>query len=325
MSAPPTLQRDAIGTSDLVFFVVAAAAPLTVMAGIAPIGLAVAGPGAVSGYLIAGVALLLFSVGFTAMSRHINNAGAFYAYIAQGLGKPAGVGAALVALLSYSAIGIGLYGALGFFAQTTVAEMTGLDVPWWIWALAGVAIVWFLGYRQVSIGAKVLGVVLMAEVAILGALAVAVLIKGGPEGFSLAPFSPDNIFTGGFAGALAVTFGAFIGFEATAIYGEEVRNASRSIRRATYFAVGFLALFYTFIAWIVVTAFGASKITETAQKAPTIVFTATNDYVGTLAVNVMNILIISSPFAAILAFHNAGNRYFYALGRERVLPAVFGS
>ena len=73
------------------------------------------------------------------------------------------------------------------------------------------------------------------------------------------------------------------------------------------------------------TAFGASKITETAQKAPTIVFTATNDYVGTLAVNVMNILIISSAFAAILAFHNAGNRYFYALGRERVLPAVFGS
>ncbi|WP_433361440.1 APC family permease [Streptosporangium sp. CA-115845] len=326
MSAPPTLQRDAIGTSDLVFFVVAAAAPLTVMAGVAPIGIAVAGPGAVAGYLVAGVALLLFSVGFTAMSRHISNAGAFYAYIAQGLGKPAGVGAALVALLSYSAIGIGLYGALGFFAQTTIADLTGLDLPWWFWALAGVAVVWFLGFRQVSLGAKVLGIVLLAEVAILGVLAVAVLIKGGPEGFSLAPFSPDNIFTGGFAGALAVTFGAFIGFEATAIYGEEVRDASRSVRRATFIAVGFLALFYTFIAWIVVTAFGAGKITAIAQdNPPALVFTATNDYVGGLAVNVMNILIISSAFAAILAFHNAGNRYFYALGRERVLPAVFGS
>ncbi|GLX00405.1 hypothetical protein Misp02_44910 [Microtetraspora sp. NBRC 16547] len=233
MSPPPALERDAIGTWDLVFFVVAAAAPLTVMAGIAPIGLAVAGPGAVSGYLIAGLALLLFSVGFTSMSRHIKNAGAFYAYIAEGLGKPAGVGAALVALISYNGIGIGLYGAFGFFAATTVADLTGLDLPWWAWALAGVALVWFLGFRRVTVSAKVLGYALLAEVLVLVVLAIAVLVKGGPEGFSMASFAPSNVFTGGLAGALAVTFGAFIGFEATAIYGEEVRNAGRAVRRAT--------------------------------------------------------------------------------------------
>ncbi|MGP4029811.1 APC family permease [Actinomadura sp. 3N407] len=321
--AQGTLERNAIGARDLVFFVVAAAAPLTVMAGIAPIGLSVAGPGAVAGYLVAGLALVLFSVGFTAMSRHISNAGAFYAYVARGLGKPAGVGAALVAVVSYNGVGIGLYGAFGFFAATTAGDLLGVGLKWWVWALAAVALVWLLGFRRVTLSAKVLGVALLGEVLVLAVLAGAVLVQGGPEGFSLSPFTPDNVFTGGFSGALAITFGAFIGFEATAIYGEEVRNAARSVRTATYVAVGFLALFYTFIAWIVVTAYGPGMVRTTAAKDPSaLVFGATDEYVGGLAVDVMNLLIVTSSFAAILAFHNTSNRYFFALGRERALPAA---
>ncbi|MEV7238988.1 APC family permease [Streptomyces sp. NPDC051020] len=320
-SSGTALQREAIGTWDLVFFVVAAAAPLTVMGGIAPIGIAVAGPGAVAGYLVAGIALTLFAVGFTAMSRHVSNAGAFYAYIAQGLGRPVGVGAALVALFSYTGIGVGLYGAFGFFAHTTGDDLLHLDLPWWIWALASAALVWLLGFRQVTLSAKVLGFALAAEVLVLAVLAVAVLAQGGPEGFGIEPFRPDNIFTDGFAGALAVTFGAFIGFEATAIYGEEARDAGRSVSRATYIAVGFLAVFYTFIAWIVVTAYGPSLVTGIAQEnPPALVFAATDKFVGSAAVDAMNVLIVTSSFAAILAFHNASNRYFFALGRERVLP-----
>ena len=50
------------------------------------------------------------------MSKYIHNAGAFYSYIARGLGKPAGLGAAALAVFSYNAIQIGLYGAFGYFA-----------------------------------------------------------------------------------------------------------------------------------------------------------------------------------------------------------------
>ncbi len=41
---------------------------------------------------------------------------------------------------------------------------------------------------------------------------------------------------------LALAFGAFIGFEATAIYREEARTPNRTVPRATYVAVGFLGL-----------------------------------------------------------------------------------
>ena len=125
---PPegALERNAVGVCDLVFFVVAAAAPLTVMAGVAPLAIGRGGIGAPGAYVLTGVVLALFAVGYTAMSRFIRNAGAFYVYISRGLGRTLGLGAAFLATFSYAAIGIGLYGAFAVFAETTFADLFGL-------------------------------------------------------------------------------------------------------------------------------------------------------------------------------------------------------
>ena len=77
-TAPERLEHGALGTGSIVFFVVAAAAPLTVMAGIAPLAIMIGGIGAPAGYLIAGAILTVFAVAFTTMSKYIHNAGAFY-------------------------------------------------------------------------------------------------------------------------------------------------------------------------------------------------------------------------------------------------------
>ena len=89
-----TLRADAVGVRDLVFFVLSAAAPLTVMAGFAAIAFLVGGVVAPAGFLIAGVVFAVFAVGFTAMSRHLRGSGAFYVYIRRGLGPLAATGAA---------------------------------------------------------------------------------------------------------------------------------------------------------------------------------------------------------------------------------------
>ncbi len=319
------LERGALGVRDIVFFVVAAAAPLTVMAGIAPIAIMIGGIGAPSGYLIAGIVLSIFAVGFTAMSKYIKNAGAFYSYIAKGLGKPAGVGAAALAVFSYNAIQIGLYGAFGYFAAVTATDLVGVDVPWWVWAAAGIALVWFFGFRSITVGAKVLGGLLIAETGILVVLAGAVLIQGGADGLSLASFAPSNVMVPGASGVLALAFGAFVGFEATAIYREEARNPDRTVPRATYIAVGFLGLFYAFISWIIIQAFGNLGAVDAAASDPAgMFFTAMDTYVGVWASNLMRVLIVTSIFAALLAFHNAITRYTYALASERVLPRRLG-
>jgi amino acid transporter len=324
-SAPERLEHGALGVSSIVFFVVAAAAPLTVMAGIAPLAIMIGGISAPAGYLIAGLILTVFAVAFTAMSKYIHNAGAFYSYIARGLGKPAGLGAAALAVYSYNAIQIGLYGAFGYFAAMTAKDLTGLDLPWWAWAAAGIAVVWFFGYRSIHGGAKILGGLLIAETGILALLAAAILVKGGAHGLSLASFAPVHVVTGGMGSVLALAFGAFIGFEATAIYREEARTPDRTVPRATYVAVGFLGLFYAFISWVIIQAFGNTGAVAVASKNPaSMFFTAMTTYVGGWATDLMRVLIVTSLFAALLAFHNAITRYTYALASEGALPRQLG-
>lgn len=321
------LESDAIGVFGLVFFVVAAAAPLTVMAGAAPLTIGIGnGVGAPGAYAIAGIVLLVFAVGYTAMSRYVRNAGAFYAYVSQGLGRPLGLAAAFIALYTYNTIQVGLYGLFGFFASSVVADYLGVSLGWEAWAFIAIALVFALGVRRITLSAKILGTLLILEVLILLVMGLAITFAGGEAGLTATSFAPGNIFSGAAGVAFMFGFAAFIGFEATAIYGEESRDYRRTVPRATYAAVAFLGLFYAFVSWTIVNAFGVANVTQAAAEAPgELFFVATNEYVGPFAEDVMSVLIVTSIFAALLAFHNAVNRYLYALGREGVLPTALAS
>ncbi|WP_406312972.1 APC family permease [Streptosporangium sp. NBC_01639] len=320
MGESRSLARNAIGTADLTFLVVAAAAPLTVMAGVAPLAISIGGIAAPLGYLLSGVVVGLFAAGFTAMSGHVRNAGAFYAYVGRGLGRPAGLGAAYVAVISYNLIGIGLTAVFGVFAASTAADVFHLSVPWQVWTLLCVAVVGVLGYLKIALSAKVLGIALALEVLILLVFEAAVLADGAP--LSGQSFNPAGLLSGGAGGMFVLSIGAFIGFEATAIYAEEARDPQRTVPRATYAAVAFLAIFYTFTVWMIINAVGAGRAVSVASGAggADMVFASTADFAGRWAADVMHLLIVTSCFAAALAFHNASTRYFYVLGREGVLP-----
>ncbi|MEU9556383.1 APC family permease [Streptomyces fumanus] len=318
---PPALRTGALGTSDIAFFVVSAAAPLTVMAGVAPLALVLGGIGAPVGYLLAGLTLAVFAVGFTTMSRHVRGGGAFYAYITRGLGPAVGVGAALLALVGYNGMEIGVYGLLGSATHDTGLALSGTDLPWLPVALAGLLVIGYGGYRSIDFGAKVLGVLLVAETGILALLAAGVLIEGGADGLSLASFAPGNVLVPGTAAVLAFAFAAFTGFESTVIYRREARDPDRTVPRATYLAVGFLGLFYAFIVWTAVQAFGDERVVEAAGSDPAgLFFSAITTYVGGWAADAMHVLIVTSVLASLLAFHNAINRYGLALAEEGVLP-----
>ncbi|MEU4998682.1 APC family permease [Streptomyces sp. NPDC021622] len=330
-SSDPTvkgLSGGAVGTGDLVFFVVAAAAPLTVMAGVAPLAIGMAGEAAPLGYLMSGLLLIVFAAGFTAMSRFVRNAGAFYAYIGRGLGRPTGAGSAYVALFSYNAIEVGLLVAFGWFTESGFEDLTGIHVAWWTWALAGLVAIGVLGYLKVTLSAKVLGVALVLEVLVLLVFEAGVLAHGGgPRGLDPGTLSPEQLGAAGVGGMFVLAIGAFVGFEATAIYAEEAREPERTVPRATYIAVAFLALFYTFTVWMIINAYGSDRAQAVAdgEGGADMVFTATERFAGAWAADSMNVLIITSAFAATLAFHNGAARYFYALGREGLLPRRLGT
>jgi amino acid transporter len=320
------LGRGRLGVADIVFFVVSAAAPLTVVISAAPLDFRIGGIGGPGAMVLCGVILILFAMGFTAMTRYVRNAGAFYAYVCRGLGKPAGVGVALVTVLAYVFLTMAFYGLLGFFAALTAEDLLGLSAPWWVYSLIAMAVVAFLGRRQAEVGARTLGVLLTLEVTLLLLLSAAVILQGGgPESASLAGFAPGNVlFTSGTAALLVLGFGAYVGFEGTAIYAEEAKDPERTVPLATYIAIGLLAVLYGFTFWMLTYAFGVDGILALAQgdAFQDMVFVAGTEYLGEWSATVMQVLIITSFFACVLAFHNAASRYLFSLGREGLLPRM---
>ena len=123
------LRPNSLGVAGIVFFVVAAASPLSAVLGSSPAAIGVGnGAGAPSAYLLAGVLLLIFSVGYAAMSRKVSAGGGFAAYVQAALGERAGRSAGYLASFAYLAMQAGLYGIFGFFATTS--SPTCSTSPW---------------------------------------------------------------------------------------------------------------------------------------------------------------------------------------------------
>jgi amino acid transporter len=318
----PHLESNQMGVADIVFFVLALIAPVGVVVSLTTLSIALgAGAGTPGIYVIAGVALALFAVGYVRMSRRITNAGAFYAYISYGLGRTAGTAAAYVAVLAYNAATIGVLSVLAFFAHLSLGTVLDVHLSWQLWAIIAFAVVAVLSYFEVTVSAKVLGVALLAEVTVLLALDLGVLIDKGFHGFSLDVFSPSVVFSSGFGVSLMLAFGSFVGFEATAIYGEEARDPAHTVPRATYIAIGAIALFYLLTTWAVVTAYGIDAAQAAAAQDPAgFVFAAESHYVGHPATNGIQVLVVTSLFASFLAAHASASRYHFALARAGLLP-----
>ncbi|SIR90346.1 APC family permease [Williamsia sterculiae] len=324
-SAPPpdvALKRNALGAPAIAFMVVAAAAPLTVMAGVAPLALSIGGAGAPTAYLGAGVAFAIFAVAFMTMTRATGGKGAFYSYITLGLGRSVRLGAGFLATTAYNTLQIGVYGLMAVQFQDALHRLFGVTVPWSVLALLSIIVVWFIGRRGIDVGARFLGVLLTLETGVLLVLAIAVLVDRGASRIEFSSFTPSVATAPGMGAILAFAFAAFMGFESTALYRSEARDPDRTIPRATYWAVSFMAVAYCFIVWSVVQAFGAAQIQQQATSDVSgLFFSAMSTYVGTWAADVMSVLIVTSALASQLAFHNAINRYTYSLARDGVLPS----
>jgi amino acid transporter len=323
---PTRSLKGSLGVTAIVFMVVAAASPLTVVGGAAPLGILLGnGVGFPSMYVVSAVILLLFAVGLSAMTRHVPKPGAFFTFVGYGLGKPAGLASAFLALLTYTTIQVSVYGYIGYLLSVTFAGLGAPEIPWYLYSLASIAVVGLLGYRHIDLSSKVLGVLLVAEVGIVLVLAGAVIVTGGADGLSAEPFVPEQVFSGSPGVGLMFAIAAFIGFEATAIFRDEAKDPSRTIPRATYIAVIGIGLFYTLASWALVMAWGPDDVLAVAGEDPgAMILRTTLLYLGPVGELVINVLLITSMFACVLSFHNVITRYQHTMSNAGVLPGRLG-
>lgn len=316
-----------MGTVQLLLTVLAFTAPIVVVAVFIPFVLDFGGMGAPADFGIAGGLLLLFTVGYTTMTRFIPNPGAFYAYITAGLGRTIGLASSFAAIFGYVTFAIGLYLFLGSAASSLIATtFGGPTISWYYLSLGGVAVTGALGYFRIDLSAKVLTIAMMCEVLIVAIYDAAVFWDGGPVGRSLEPFTFHAVTSGSVGIGVLFAVVSFLGFEATAIFREEVKNARRTIPRVTYLSVVLIGLLYVLTSWLTMVAYGPTKSARAALTNPAgMVPDAAAHYVGGWARDVMTVLVVSSAFAAVLSVQNIISRYTYSLAVDRVLPRRLAS
>jgi amino acid transporter len=316
--ASARLAPDTVGVAHIVYLVLGAAAPMAAIVGAMPVAVAIGdGKGFTGAYVLAGVVLLLFSVGYSAMSRHVTDAGAFYSYAARGLGRATGSATGYIALVAYNAMAIALSAAFAFFAHSSFRDVLHLDLTWQTWWAIGTGVAALLSYRRIGLTAHVLGIALICEILVLVVFDVAVLTDKGPGAFSLSVFSPTAVLSGAAGIGILYAFTSFVGFEAAAIYGEEARDPERTIARATYVSLAIVGVFYTVTTWAAISAYGTEHARTAARISPSsFVFHINQLEVGTFATKAMEVLVVTSLFAGFLAFHQGAARYFFAMSRD---------
>ncbi len=315
--------RGNLGVSSIVFMVVAAAAPLGVIGGVVPLGIASGnGTGFPATFIASTLVLLLFAVGFTAMTPYVEEAGAFFSYVRQSLGLPVGIGIAFVALVSYVALEAGVYGLLGPAGASVVELAGGPSLPWWVFAAAAFAVTTYLGYRNIELSSRVLGVLLSGEIVIVLVLDLVIVANGGDRGLSSGIVNPDAIFSGSLGVGLLFAIISYVGFEATAIFRDEARTPEHTIPRATYLALVLIGVFYAVTSWALISGWGDEQaVARATDSGATFLGDTAHRYIGAVGADIITVLYFTSLFACILAFHNVASRYVFALSQRDVLPA----
>ncbi|MET0899627.1 MAG: APC family permease [Mycobacterium sp.] len=315
-----------LGVGSIAFMALAGAAPLGAVIAAFPIVVGVSQSPAIPLFFILATAILaVFSVGFTRMARFVTNAGAFYSYIQAGLGRLTGSGAATFAVGTYVMLSLALAAYIGVATSDAITHFGGPVTPWFLWAVVWMLITAVLGYRDIELSAKVLGVVLVIEILVVVIIDVAILASGGAEGITTSSLNPGLLTQGFPSMGLMFAFFSFVGFEATAVFRNEARDPERTIPRATYVAVIGVGLFYAFSAWAITVGVGTDSIVGAATDDPTgMVLGLALTFVSPVMQDVMQVLLLTSIFACILTFHNVLTRYFFTMGAKGILPAALG-
>ncbi|MER0444750.1 APC family permease [Streptomyces sp. Edi4] len=320
------LRGGRLGGAGVLASVLAASAPLVVVAGVMPAAFAATGVvGQPLLFVVMGGVLALFGVGYAEMSRQVRHAGALYACVARGLGPTAGAAASWGALTAYSALQSGLYGLLGAEVSGLLAAHLRVTIDWWVPALLAAALVGALARRGVALGATVLGVLLAAEVALVLVFDVAALAHPAEGRISPHAFNPHLLARGGVGIALCFCAAAFTGFEQAPVYAEETRRAGVVVKRVVLLAIGCVTALFALSSWALTLASGPRDVADSAQKQGAgLLFALADKDLGGTFTDVLHVVFVTGVFAALLSVHQVVSRYAFAMGREGLLPAAVG-
>ncbi len=283
-------------------------------------GIAVAGPGIVVSYLIAGALAMCVMRMLGEMSAAMPASGSFSVHAERALGKWAGFSVGwlywfmLVVVLAVEATGA---------AQIANGWVPG--VPQWAWVLLFMVVFTVANlsavknFGEFEFWFAALKVFAIVAFLVLGALAIfGILPDTDPVGLTNLTghggFLPNG-WEGVVSGVLAVVF-AFGGLEVVTIAAAESEDPARSVARAVRSAVYRILFFYVGSMLVIVTV-----LPWTEQKAGISPYVTVLDSIGVpSAAQIMNIVVFVALLSALNANLYGSSRMIFSLAERAEAP-----
>jgi amino acid transporter len=322
MSSAPHLRRNATGLTGAVIMGAAIMGPAVSTFFNPQFSMPFSGEATPFVYLACLVATLIAASGIVEMARELPSAGAFYTYVARGLGPRAGFITGGLMFVAYALLPPAEVGLIGSYLQSTFRTEFDANVPWWLIGLVPAGLMIFLAFEGIRSSLRTALILFTIEVCIVLLLAVIIVAKGGHDGLSAKPLNPGasphgfNGLTTGFVFAAL----SFVGFEAAATLGDEVREPRRIVPRAVLLTVVAVGGLYVFCVWAEVIGLGAETTNGLDGSA-----TPWNDLAATYASWMkwpVIVASVSSMFAVMINSSNGIVRILNTMGREGLLPRM---
>jgi len=283
--------------------------------------------------LITGIGMCFCAVGYASLNRWRAHAGAPYVWVGEAVTPSIGVGTGLlnVAVSTFANVGnITLAGAYFLFVVAPTGDTFSNPVTWLV-ATGIMAILVYLAIRGIRPSVRLQWTFVFIEYSAMISFVVLAFIHeashaGGAAlpSFSAFEFSKAVHGVGGFVGLAkaAVPCGfLYLGWEATAVLGEESTHRKINPGRAMMMGTIFLTIWYTFLIWV----FEGVSSQANVLKYGTDVLA----YAGQLLVpgfwgRALPLAVLVAVIGTCQIQMIEPSRILYALARDKLIPRVFG-
>jgi amino acid transporter len=282
--------------------------------------------------LVTGIGMFLCAMGYASLNRWRAHAGAPYVWVSEAISPVVGAGTGFLNIFVSTFANVGNITLAGAYLLFVLFPTRTFSSPvTWVVAAAIMAVLVWLAIRGIKPSVWVQTSLIFVEYSAMISFVVLALIHessgaGGATLPSLSDFTVSHAIAGvgGFKGLAeaAVPCGfLYLGWEATAVLGEESTHRNIHPGRAMLMGTGFLTIWYTFL--IVIFEGVSSQGQVLAHGADVLA------YAGTLLVP--GFLGRALPLAVLIAVIGTcqiqmiePSRILYALARDRIIPRVFG-
>lgn len=275
-------------------------------------------------YLVGFVAIGFTALSYVRMSGRFPIAGSVYSYVQRGLNPHAGFMSGWLILLDYCITPALLY--------TMVANWGVMLVPgspWWLWVIVFVAFNTFVNIRGVSLTRGIDFVIFAVEIiAVIAFVALGcnfILGGGGTGEFNMDPvWQPEEVTPSFLAAGISIAALNFLGFDGISTLAEETERPEKNIGRGILIALGIIIVCFvaqTYIASLIQPDW-ASWSEEHANNA---FFYGCQLIGGDIFMKIMLVInIVAIGIANIMNAQLAASRLLYSMGRDKVIPSIFG-